>query len=172
MKVFYFCTTSEKQAYKMRRKDREVTDANVIREILDKADACRIAFAVDGVPYIVAMNFGYEWTGELPVLYLHCATEGRKLEMLKKNNLVCIQADVDHQLEYHAASGYCTMHYSSIVAMGTAEVVESEEERMKGLCLLMEHHGHEAPFNFPPQSLTRTLVLRVKVSELTAKKKA
>ena len=45
----------------MRKKDREIKDTKELEEILQKADVCRIAFAVDGVPYIVAMNFGYIW---------------------------------------------------------------------------------------------------------------
>ena len=43
----------------MRKKDREIKDEQELKEILQKADVCRIAFAVDETPYIVTMNFGY-----------------------------------------------------------------------------------------------------------------
>ncbi len=43
----------------MRKKDREIKEHKELEEILQKADVCRIAFAVDGMPYIVTMNYGY-----------------------------------------------------------------------------------------------------------------
>ena len=57
----------------MRRKDCEITDKNEMLEIIRKADACRIAFAVNNTPYIVCMNYGYEWVNDELTLYLHCA---------------------------------------------------------------------------------------------------
>ncbi len=50
----------------MRRRDRELLDRGSRRDILDGADACRLAFAVGGEPYIVTLNFGYEWEGPYP----------------------------------------------------------------------------------------------------------
>lgn len=154
----------------MRRKDRQVTEKEDILPILKQADTCRIGFAVDNVPYIVCMNYGYEWGDEFPILYFHCAKEGRKLEFMKQNNYVCFQLDTDHELEYIHEKVHCTMHYSSIVGMGFLEVVESEDERKKGLDLLMEHHDRPVPEKYPCGSMNRTLILKLKVTELTAKR--
>lgn len=156
----------------MRRKDREVVDFNEMRDILDKADACRIAFAVDNVPYIVAMNFGYEWIADKLTIFLHCAREGKKLDLMQKNNYVCFQLDTDHELMYNPATVYCTMNYSSIVGMGFLQEVTNDDERIKGLDLLMQHHGHQAPQQYPAASLTRTMVLKLTVTEISAKRKA
>ena len=81
----------------MRKKDREIKDTKELEEILQKADVCRIAFAVDGTPYIVTMNFGYIWKDHL-TLYCHCAKEGKKLELMKQNNTVCFEMDIDHEM--------------------------------------------------------------------------
>lgn len=155
----------------MRRGDRQVTDRATIQAILDRADACRIAFAVEDVPYIVCMNYGYAWEDELPVFYFHCAHEGRKIDLLKKNNRVCFQLDTDHALKYVPEKVYCTMDYASVVGMGRLEIVGDEKERVHGLNLLMEHHGHTAPAEYPAGSLSRTTMLRLRVTELTAKMK-
>ena len=80
----------------MRRSDREIHDLNELKEIVQKADACRIAFATDGAPYIVTLSFGYKWEEHL-VLYFHGAKEGRKIDLLKKNNLVCFEMDIEHE---------------------------------------------------------------------------
>ena len=156
----------------MRRKDREVTDKQEIKAIIDKADACRIAFAVDNTPYIVALNHGYEWNDEQPVFYFHCAHEGKKLDMMKQNSLVCLQLDVDHEFEYIEEKVYCTMNYGSIIAMGKLEQVTDEKERIKGLDLIMQQAGRPIPKEYPESSLKRTTVLRFTATELTAKQKA
>lgn len=156
----------------MRRKDREVTDPKEIKAIINKADACRIALAVENTPYIVALNFGYEWNDELPVFYFHCAHEGKKLDMMKQNSLVCLQLDVEHEFEYIEETVYCTMNYGSIIAMGKLEIITDEAERIKGLDLLMEHSVRPLPEKYPESSLKRTTVLRLTINELTAKQKA
>ena len=43
------------------------------------------------------MNFGYVG-GIEKRLYFHCANEGRKLDMIGKNNYVCFEMDSDHRL--------------------------------------------------------------------------
>lgn len=154
----------------MRRSDRELTDKQAIKEIFRKSDTCRIAFAVNHIPYIVCMNYGFEWTGEFPLLYFHCAHEGRKLDMMDQNPFVCFQLDTSHELEYEREKVYCTMRYESIVGMGYLEKVTGEAERKKGLDLLMDHHGSPVPEEYPVSSMLRTTVLRLKVSELAAKK--
>lgn len=154
----------------MRRKDRQVTDRNDMIAIFQKADACRVAFAVENVPYIVCLNYGFEWNRELPVLYFHCAHEGKKLEQMQANPYVCFQLDIDHELKYIEEKVYCTMDFSSIVGMGYLEKVTSDAERKKGLDLLMQHHGHPFPAKYPEGSMSRTTVLRLRVTELTAKK--
>jgi uncharacterized protein len=73
---------------RVRRKDREITDSLQIIDILQKADVCRIAMCHNNVPYVVTMNFGLGRDGFSP-LYFHCASEGKKIDILRKNNLVC-----------------------------------------------------------------------------------
>lgn len=155
----------------MRRKDRQIAGKDELAAVLRKADACRIAFAVENVPYIVCMNYGFEWEGGFPILYFHCAHEGKKLEQMKTNPYVCFQLDTDHVLRYIEEKVYCTMDYSSIVGMGYLEPVDDEGERKKALDLLMLHHGHPIPVQYPGSSMNRTTVLRLRVTELTGKKK-
>jgi nitroimidazol reductase NimA-like FMN-containing flavoprotein (pyridoxamine 5'-phosphate oxidase superfamily) len=65
----------------MRKANREIRDRGAVLAIIEEAPVCRIGLADGGMPYIVPMNFGL---GE-NCLYLHCATEGRKLDILRKN---------------------------------------------------------------------------------------
>ena len=61
----------------MRRKDREVTDIEKIKEILDACKVSRIGLMDQGKVYIVPMNHGYSLEDGRLVLYYHGAREGK-----------------------------------------------------------------------------------------------
>lgn len=68
----------------MRKAEREVTQFNDIIEIIDKCDTVRMAIACQPYPYIVPLSFGYEIGNEMLYVYFHCATEGRKVQLIQK----------------------------------------------------------------------------------------
>jgi uncharacterized protein len=154
----------------MRKKDREIKDTKELEEILQKADVCRIAFAVDGVPYIVAMNYGYIWKDRL-TLYFHCAKEGKKLELMEKNNMVCFEMDIDHELVEAENACDWGMKYRSIVGLGSLAGITDEEEKKKGLDCIMDHYGFSGKKEYNEKVLNLTAVLRLTVTEFTGKKK-
>jgi len=153
----------------MRKKEREVNDNESIELIISNSDVCRIAFASDNMPYIVTMNFGYSG-GDQPCLYFHCANEGRKLEMIKKNNYVCFQMDTDHKI-YGGEKG-CDwgMRFSSVVGYGKISVVDDQLSRKKGLDCLMKHYTCDQNFTYDEEVLVRTTILRLDITEMTGKK--
>ncbi|MBN1308017.1 MAG: pyridoxamine 5'-phosphate oxidase family protein, partial [Chitinispirillaceae bacterium] len=124
----------------MRRKDREIIERNAQLAILKNAEAVHIAFAVDNEPYIVAMNFGFIWEDTLK-LYLHCAREGKKIDMMRRNSRVCFQMDTDHQLVIDQIACRWSMNYAGIVGRGTLIEVTDENERFFGLNCLMANYG-------------------------------
>ena len=154
----------------MRRKDREIRNKKLQKEILENTEALRIAFAVDNEPYIVAMNFGFEWDDHLR-LYLHCAREGKKIDMLEHNNRVCFQTDTDRLLIVDDQSCRWSMNYASVVGYGTISIVGDEEERIHGLELLMKNYGKKGKNSFAAEMLQAIHVLRIDVREITAKRK-
>lgn len=154
----------------MRRTEREVSEIQEIEEIIMKADVCRIAFANDNIPYIVTMNFGYSG-GDQPYLYFHCATEGRKLEMIKKNNYVCFEMDTDHKI-YKGEKG-CDwgMKYSSVVGFGKISVLKDMVSGIEGLNCIMAHYSDRKDFSYDEKNLEITTILRLDVQEMTGKRK-
>ena len=123
----------------MRRSEREITDKNEIFEILSACQVVRAAFSDDEYPYVVPLSFGVSKEGERPVVFFHCANEGKKVELIEKNNRVCIEADV--------FDGYCgegikiTTLYKSVIGFGKVYKCEGNE-RITGLRVLMEHCGY------------------------------
>lgn len=67
----------------MRQSKRQVTDKATICAMLDAIDTIHVAMHDEPFPYVVPLNFGYDWEDKL-VFYFHCAHEGYKLDLLHK----------------------------------------------------------------------------------------
>lgn len=78
----------------MRKTEDEIKDPKEIESIIQQAQVCRIAFSMGNIPYIVPMNFGYQAN----CLYFHGATAGQKLDMLRQNDQVCFEIDINDQI--------------------------------------------------------------------------
>ena len=159
----------------MRRNDREVSDFEVIEEIIKKADVCRIALAVDNIPYLVTMNFGYS-NDQGQRLFFHCANEGRKLEMIRKNKYVCFEMDIEHQLYMRPGKDGrkgCNwgMKYRSVVGYGNISIITEKEAKKTGLDCIMKHYGDENEYIYDEKVLPNTTVLTLDITEITGKKK-
>ena len=152
----------------MRRKDRQVEDPSEIMQILQKADVCRIAMCDDNVPYIVTMNFGFGKDG-LASLYFHSAGEGKKINILKKNNLVCFQADIEHEFFLHSTSCGCSMKYQSVVGMGRISFVNDPTEKREALQAIMTHYTKKPEHVFKEELVQNTLIMRLDIQEISAK---
>ena len=167
----------------MRRKDREIKDPSVdsdtskvglfghptsaIMPILQKADVCRIAMCNDNVPYIVTMNFGIGKNGAS--LYFHSAYEGKKINILQKNNLVCFQVDIEREFFLHSVSCGCSMAYQSVVGMGRISFVDDLSEKLEALQAIMTHYTNQSEHVFKEELVSRTMIMRLDISEISAK---
>ena len=155
----------------MRRKDRELLDREGLESILRSADCCRLAFAVGDTPYIVTLNFGYEWEGPFLVLYFHGAREGRKLDMMRANPRVCFELDVGHELATGPKPCDWGMKYASIVGYGILGQIDDEDERRGGLDCVMRHYGWSGEGGYAAGTLGSTAVLKLAVDEMSGKRK-
>ncbi len=151
----------------MRRSDREITDFNKIVDIIEKCDVCRIALHDDEYPYVLPLNFGMIVEDETITLYFHGALEGKKYELMAKNNKASFEMDCSHRLVADEEKGSCTMEYESVIGQGIMEIV-SDEEKYKALCILMKHY-HKEDFMFNEKVLPQTRVFKLTVENCTAK---
>ena len=129
-----------------------------------RAMVCRIAMCDGQTPYMVSMCFGY--AGDC--LYLHCASEGKKIDILKRNPRVCFEVDVDQEPVRGAQPCEWSLRYRSVIGFGNAVFVEESEEKKRALDLLMEQFGGEAS-SYPENALGRVTILRIDIESLTGK---
>ena len=154
----------------MRRKDREIRDFKEIIHIIEKCDVCRLAIQDEPYPYIVPLNFGMQIIKEQIYLYFHCANEGTKLDLLKKNNRVSFEMDTDHRFILYEDRMSCTMGYESVIGHGIIEKITDPQEKYEGLKILMRHY-HSEDFKFNEKMIPATTVLRLRVLDLTGKRR-
>lgn len=148
----------------MRRKEREIRDENSIRGILEQGLVCRLGLCDGRFPYIVPMSYG----ARRGRLYLHGATEGTKIDLLRKNNRVCFEVDVDARVARGDSACRWSMKYRSVIGYGTARILENDGEKRAGLDAIMAHYGGpEGPYD--GQALARTCVIEIVIERVTGK---
>ena len=145
-----------------------VTDPEQIRHILDSGKVLHLGLSVNDEPYVVPMNYGYAWEDGKLVVYLHSAVRGKKLEMVQANPRVCFNIDCDRMPFEGRVPCQYGMVYSSLMGRGTAAIVEDVEEKKRAMTLLMKTQTGK-DFTFEDRLVTIVTVIRIDVSEYTAK---
>lgn len=152
----------------MRRNDKEIVDKKVMISIIEKAMICRVGMCLHDQPYVIPMNFGYLDN----YIYLHSAKEGRKLDILRNNDKVCIEFDLDVELIRSTLSCQTSMKYKSVLIFGKAVILNEAEERKRALDLIMQHyenHDSRSLFHYSENILKKVMIIKVKVEEMTGK---
>jgi len=152
----------------MRRKDREIIDKKVMVSIIEKAIICRVAMCWQDEPYVIPMNFGYRDN----YIFLHSAGEGRKLDILRNNDKVCIEFDADVELVQSRKACNTEMKYKSVLVFGTAVVLKDIAEKKRALDIIMHHyynHNSLSAFHYPEDALEKIIIIKVKVEKITGK---
>jgi nitroimidazol reductase NimA-like FMN-containing flavoprotein (pyridoxamine 5'-phosphate oxidase superfamily) len=152
----------------MRRKDKEIVDQKVMVSIIEKAIICRVGMCWQDEPYVIPMNFGY-WNH---FIFLHSASEGRKLDILRNNNKVCIEFDVDVEMLRSQEACKTSMKYKSILIFGRAAILKDVAEKKRALDIIMHHYNnHNFPslFHYSEEVMGKVIIIKVKVEEMTGK---
>jgi nitroimidazol reductase NimA-like FMN-containing flavoprotein (pyridoxamine 5'-phosphate oxidase superfamily) len=148
----------------MRRNEREIKDRKDIDDIIKRCRVCRLAMCDDGQPYIVPLNFGYDGR----FLFFHTAPEGRKIDIIKRNNRVVFEFDILHDIVTAEQACKWGAKYESVMGSGTAEIADDLEAKKEALEWIMRQYGNGA-WDFKEEILKKTLVLRVRILEISGK---
>ena len=150
----------------VRQYDKEITDPEKIREILQKSLVCHLSMVDDGKPYMVSMNYGFRDD----IIYIHCALEGRKVDVLRKNPEVCFMIYNGNRLTTGPdACGDWTMKYRSVTGFGKATLIEDDKEKIPAMQIIMDQYTTKGPFEFTPERVAETLVIRIEIEKMTGK---
>jgi len=146
----------------VRREDRQVSPGRA-REILVEADHGVLSLCTNDVPYGVPLNFCVLGDN----LYVHCALEGRKLDMLAQNPRVsfCVVGEARILREEFSTA------YESAIVEGVAEVVDGEEKQA-GLVGLIQKYSpefYDEGLEYIRSLTHETKVVVVRIASITGK---
>src|SRR5574344_1754298 len=149
----------------MRKKSREM-GADWALEVMDKAPYITVGMTDgDGMPYSVPLSLAR--TDE-KTFYFHCATEGKKLDILRENPRVCLTAVSKCKPTVGPKDGSFTLEFNSAIAFGKAEIVTDDTEKREALRAICQRFlpKHIDVFDTEVErSMSRTDIVRITLSE-------
>jgi hypothetical protein len=148
----------------MRKIEREIKDRKLIDDMIRRCQVCRLAMCDNSEPYIVPLNFGYDGR----FLYFHSAPEGRKIDIIKKNNRVAFEFDILNDIVKADKACDWGAKYESVIGSGTAEIVDDVETKRIALVWIMRQYGSDAR-DFPEDIMKKTMIIRVEIMTISGK---
>jgi nitroimidazol reductase NimA-like FMN-containing flavoprotein (pyridoxamine 5'-phosphate oxidase superfamily) len=120
--------------YHLRRSDKELSHPDEIEQVLASVRIMTVACCLENEPYLFTVDF--VWEPQTRQLWFHCATEGRKMDIIEANPRVCVTVVEDRGY----IEGECDHAYRSLILEGKAQVVTDLAEKRRGLELLARKH--------------------------------
>lgn len=149
----------------MRRKDKEITDENIIMQILRNSEICRLGL-IDGTEaYIVPVNYAWKEGN----IYIHSAPTGRKIDLIRKNNRVTFEIELSHEIVTGDNPCQWSAKYRSVMGRGTVELFSDRDSKKEGLDLIMTKYGATGELIYDEVSLSKMIVLKIKIESISAK---
>ncbi len=152
----------------IRRKERAITEDKELKAILQQSKYITIAMCQDNEPYLVSMSHGYD--PEKNCIYFHCAKEGKKMDILKENNVVWGQALLDEGYIH----GKCNHNYATTMFKGTVSFLDDFDEKKAALHLMVYQleDDPEAYLSKPisEKAITSVTVGKIDIEYMSGKK--
>jgi nitroimidazol reductase NimA-like FMN-containing flavoprotein (pyridoxamine 5'-phosphate oxidase superfamily) len=154
----------------VRRQNRILEDEARIRELLSDSEYGFLSLGVAENGYGYGIPISYVYDKDTNSLYFHCAPEGQKLDMIRRNNKVsfCVVG-----ITQPVANKFTTL-YESVIVFGKAVIDLPDDEKRKTLRLLVRKYSagfEELGETYMDKSWNRTGVFKIEIEHITAKAK-
>lgn len=159
-----------------RSRQRARADRADLRALLTRAVICHLGLVTDGIPLVLPMAYGVDWSGADPygTLYLHGSVAGRGMRAAEDRTVCVTVTEVDGLVL--ARSGFHhSANYGSAVILGRARLVDDPAERRRALDLIVDHlvPGRAATLRPPTRKeLAATAVLALSLREASVKQRS
>jgi hypothetical protein len=154
----------------------QISDPEIIDDILSTIEYGTLALCVDNIPYSLPINFVHDEG----IIYFHGSKKGKKMHMLQSNSKASFSVVESYSIiqSYFSSNDKlacpATHFFKSIIIDGEIEMVESYDEKIKALSLLMQKlqkEGGYKPFTdkIYEKMINAVAVFRLNQKELKAK---
>ena len=116
------------------------------------------------MPYIVPLSFGYDGKN----IYLHCAKDGRKIDILKRNPNLCFEFETECEVLPAERACSFTMRYKSVIGYGNACFLEDIGEKITVIRIIMRHYTDKT-FTLTENDVENITVIRVDIEQIAGK---
>lgn len=142
-------------------------DKDGIFDLLARAEVGHIATVdASGMPYVVPVHFVFD----SECIYFHGLNQGKKLDHIRSNPAVCFETYELLKIGLNEKNPCDSWtYYRSVVATGTARILESREDKTRGLKLLNEKYFKGLVGEMSPATIDRTCVIEMAVDRISGK---
>jgi uncharacterized protein len=148
----------------MRRRDREIRDRSQIDAILYSETVMHLAISDNNIPFVVPLFYAYDGTS----IYFHSARSGTKMEILKRNSVVCFEVCVNEGVIHSNAACDFEAKHRTVIGFGNVRMVTDRAEKIKALDLIVARFT-DKKFDYPMDNLKRTQVVRIDITAINGK---
>ena len=155
----------------IREPQRAVYDRAAINAILDEALICHVGFTADSQTYVIPTMFARVNDS----IYFHGSAASRMLRNLSNGLGVCITVTLTDGLVLARSVFNHSMNYRSVVALGTAQLIDDSSEKLTALHAFTEKilPGRWNDARQPNEKeLKATSILKLPLTEVSAKVRA
>jgi len=152
----------------IREPQRAIYDRAAIYAILDEAFICHVGFTADSQTYVIPTMFARVNDS----IYFHGSAASRMLRNLSEGLPVCITVTLADGLVLARSVFNHSMNYRSVVALGTAQLIDDPAEKLAALHAFTEKilHGRWHDARQPNEKeLKATSILKLPLTEVSAK---
>jgi nitroimidazol reductase NimA-like FMN-containing flavoprotein (pyridoxamine 5'-phosphate oxidase superfamily) len=158
----------------VRRADRAVDDETWLKQFLHTAALGIMATVHEGQPFLNSNLFVYDEAQHC--LYIHTARVGRTRANLEKHAQVCFTITQMGRILPAPEALEFSVEYAGVVVFGVGHIVEDEAESTQALQAMLDkyapHLSAGEDYRPPvPEELARTTVMRIDITEWSAKRK-
>ena len=154
--------------WEMRKKEQAIETEEEMKAILQEAHFVTMAMSLDDEPYLVTISHGFD--ADRTAIYFHCGHEGKKIDILSKNDLVWGEAVLD--------KGYdgpeCKQDYATTQFRGRVTFPTDMEEKRHGLTMLLRQFGADVDKFFAKEDTDKQVkgvnIGRVDIEYMTGKR--
>jgi uncharacterized protein len=143
-------------------------DPETVRGILDASFLAHIGFSVEDQPFVIPTLFGRE--GDK--LFMHGSSASRTVRHLATGVPACVNVTIVDGLVLARSAFHHSMNYRSVVAFGSARMIEDRDSKNHALRVISEHliRGRWEDVRQPTDhELKATSVLEFSIEEASAK---
>jgi uncharacterized protein len=148
----------------------KITDPLIIDDTLSTLEYGTLALCVDNIPYSVPLNYVHD--GD--IVYFHGSKKGKKMQILKENSNASFSVVQSYSViqSYFSSTEQlacpATHFFKSIIIDGKIQMVESYDEKVKALSLLMKKLQKEGGYKPLDDKVYEKMINAVAVYKLNA----